>query len=74
MSTGVDQATVSGSRKAAFDVVALAASAGGLSGEEVYTLAIVLCEALGVTWFRERVKIQWGTTDSTNRSRRRSSV
>ncbi len=32
-------------------------SAGCASGEEAYTLAIILCEALGVDGFRERVKI-----------------
>jgi two-component system, chemotaxis family, CheB/CheR fusion protein len=32
-------------------------SAGCASGEEAYSLAIVLCEALGTTTFRERVKI-----------------
>ena len=32
-------------------------SAGCASGEEAYTLAIILCEALGVDAFRERVKI-----------------
>jgi len=32
-------------------------SAGCASGEETYTLAMVLCEALGAAQFRERVKI-----------------
>src|SRR4051812_7899176 len=32
-------------------------SAGCATGEEAYTLAMVLCEALGVETFRERVKI-----------------
>ncbi|MEA2670831.1 MAG: two-component system, chemotaxis family, CheB/CheR fusion protein [Chloroflexota bacterium] len=32
-------------------------SAGCASGEEAYTLAIILCEALGVDGFRERAKI-----------------
>ncbi len=35
-------------------------SAGCASGQEVYSLAILLCEALGETRFRERVKI-YGT-------------
>jgi two-component system CheB/CheR fusion protein len=32
-------------------------SAGCASGEEAYTLAIILCETLGIDQFRERVKI-----------------
>jgi two-component system CheB/CheR fusion protein len=35
-------------------------SAGCASGEEAYTLAIVLCEALGIEQFRARVKV-YGT-------------